>query len=110
DRIEHGIALAGAGQRSLPLDEARGGRRDAAGLNRRPRAPALLRLVEIATAGGDGDLAGAFEAHAAPKSEAAGVENVAFDGAFMLGPGTDFVDLAGVPGGRVEMSIGRRGK
>ena len=62
DRIER----CGAGERGLPLQEAGGGRGDAAGVRGGPRAPAFLGLIEIAAARGEGDGSAALRRSGGP--------------------------------------------
>src|ERR1022692_257508 len=77
-------------QGRFPLDETRRRCSEAIALSvgdrRRPRAPVLLRPIQISAARGDGDAAAVqvrLEAEPAPLRKEARIENIAFERAFM---------------------------
>src|SRR5262249_29982481 len=106
-------AISRSTERSLPLDEPRGRRNDGRAFRsrdrRRPFAPVLCRLIEIAGTGLDGDFAAVqigLETQPAPQGVHARVEHIALDRALRLHSGSDFEYLADVTRYSVEAPFG----
>src|ERR1035438_7067967 len=115
--VEQNVIDVGRGsarmEHRLPLNEAR--RRDfqfrvPGKIDMRPRAPVAVRIVHVAAARVEFDVAGSAHATAPPARKDVGIENVAFVGSFRLGTGTKHENLAQVAAGNVKTSAGCGGK
>ena len=112
DAVERRAGIAFM-QHGAPLEKACGGRVDgeiALEVDLAPGAPVAVGVVDVAAAREKVDAAGTAKVGASPLGEDVRVEDIAFEGAFAAGGGSQVKDFAEITGGNVEAAIGGAGE